>query len=358
MHEKKLFDLGLPEKFSVINPDKIITNVSSRILTTDEKFALHFGLEFCLPVNKPNFTRYFLAFEKLYKFLSSLNPYNLDCNDFNLKASLQSIASKWYSHSNHVNRQYNPLSKNHITALKNLSRDDTITISRPDKGRGIVILNRDDYISKVQTILSDNSKFLQLSDDPFALSLKLEDRMNRFLRKLKSQNILDQSTYDNLLISGSSPGTLYGLPKVHKRNIPVRPILSACNTHSFNLAKFFVPILSPYASDEYTTKNSYEFVSHLENLPQIHSRFLCSYDVESLFTNVPLREVIDICIDLVFQNTSHVHSLDKVNFRKLLEFALLDTYLFFNGKLYKQIGWCSYGISTRPHISKYIPVFS
>ena len=351
VHGKKHFDLGLPEKFSVIDPDKVVTNVSSRQLTKDEKFALQFGLEFCLPVNKPNFFRYFLAFEKLYKFLSSLNPYNPECSDFNLKASLQNIAYRWNSNNNHVNRLYNPLSKQHILALRNLSKDETITISRPDKGRGVVILNRNDYINKVQTILSDNSKFQHVSDDPFVLSLKLEDKLNRFLRKLKSQNILDQSTYDSLLISGSSPGTLYGLPKVHKGNIPVRPILSACCTHSFNLAKFFVPILSAYTIDEYTTKNSYEFVSSLQSIPHIDSKFLCSYDVESLFTNVPLREVIDICVDLVFQNSSHINGLDRVNFKKLLEFALLDTYFFFDGKLYKQIDGVAMGSPLGPTLA-------
>ena len=43
--------------------------------------------------------------------------------------------------------------------------------------------------------------------------------------------------------SGTKPGILYGLPKVHKRDVPLRPILSSIGTAGYNTAKFFVLLL-------------------------------------------------------------------------------------------------------------------
>ena len=45
------------------------------------------------------------------------------------------------------------------TSLEDLSRDETIVITKPDKGRGIVLLNRNDYNTKIQQILSDSETF-------------------------------------------------------------------------------------------------------------------------------------------------------------------------------------------------------
>ena len=53
---------------------------------------------------------------------------------------------------------------------------------------------------------------------------------------------LNEKTYQKLTVSGSQLGILYGLPKVHKKNFPLRPILSACNTTAYNMAKYLVPI--------------------------------------------------------------------------------------------------------------------
>ena len=49
---------------------------------------------------------------------------------------------------------------------------------------------------------------------------------------LKINNILDQRTYESLRAIGLDPGKLYGLPKVHKQEVPLRPILSVMNTHN------------------------------------------------------------------------------------------------------------------------------
>lgn len=74
------------------------------------------------------------------------------------------------------------ISKAEIVALKKLICNKDIVVTRPDKGNGIVILNRSDYINKVLSIIQDISKFKHLNTDILELCLKRENKLIRFLR--------------------------------------------------------------------------------------------------------------------------------------------------------------------------------
>ena len=64
--------------------------------------------------------------------------------------------------------------------LKNLKNDNSIFVLKSDKGNGIVILNRDDYYSKMETILNDSSNFKLLEQDPIQMTFKRENKVRRF----------------------------------------------------------------------------------------------------------------------------------------------------------------------------------
>ena len=68
--------------------------------------------------------------------------------------------------------------------------------------------------------------------------------MNNLLRNFKKDSYISDGFYNDCFTSGSSLGFLYGLPKIHKDNCLVLPLLSACNMHNFNLGKALVPLLS------------------------------------------------------------------------------------------------------------------
>ena len=58
---------------------------------------------------------------------------------------------------------------------------------KPDKGNGIVILDRDNYVKKTEVILEDHSKFKIITEDYFKTTIKHEDKVIRFLQKLKKR---------------------------------------------------------------------------------------------------------------------------------------------------------------------------
>ena len=60
-------------------------------------------------------------------------------------------------------------------AARALKLNNEIVISRPDKGSGVVVLDRTDYINKMLVILEDRSKFRQLGPAvTFDYTLKIE----------------------------------------------------------------------------------------------------------------------------------------------------------------------------------------
>jgi len=150
-----------------------------------------------------------------------------------------------------------------MATIKSIAGNKSIYVTRPDKGNGIVILDRSQYLDKVNTILSDQTKFCKVDENEAKLLLRLEDKLNNVLRKLKNNKIISNDIYKECFSSGSTISNLYGLPKVHKTNCPIRPILSACNSHNYNLSKHLAKVLFHLSTNEHTVSNSKEFVSSL-----------------------------------------------------------------------------------------------
>ena len=113
------------------------------------------------------------------------------------------------------------------------------------------------------------------------------------------KKFIGEDLYKSLYPQGSQPGIMYGSSKIHKRLVngfpKLRPILSALNAGTYKWAKFFVPLLRHLTSNEFTLKDSFEFAKII--CKQDAGLFMASLDVDSLFTNVPLEETINICVN-------------------------------------------------------------
>ena len=174
----------------------------------------------------------------------------------------------------------------------------------------------------------------------------MEDKVNNFLHKV--QNVLTLPNLKELFASGSFPSILYGLPKIHKPDFSCkfqfRPIFSAYNTPSFKIARALVPVLSHFTRNCYTVDNTQAFVSSIKNISNADKVFMCSFDVENVFTNIRVNEAINIIIDKLFtRDASTIVGLGKKLFRSLLELTVTNAFFIFNSELYKQIGGLGMG---------------
>ena len=73
-----------------------------------------------------------------------------------------------------------------IQATRSLRYNENINVTKPDKGSGVVIMNKIDYISKLDFILQDISKFENLGpSSEFDNTAKIEAHIQRRLLQLK-----------------------------------------------------------------------------------------------------------------------------------------------------------------------------
>ena len=228
-------------------------------------------------------------------------------------------------------------------ALEDLRKDKTIVITKPDKSNGIVVLSRDRYVAKMEKLLADENTFQRLPADP---TKSREESLNRYLLKLKNQNAITKATYDHIRARGSQYGVLYGLPKVHKQGCPLRPIIASCNTFNYKLAAHLVDIIRPISTNTHTVKDTFSFVDFISSYKH-NNGVTCSFDVSSLFTNIPLQETINICADKLY-SSSTPPSIPRDNFVKLLEFATKKSHFIFNGKFYDQVDGVAMGSPLAP----------
>ena len=86
----------------------------------------------------------------------------------------------------------------------------------------------------------------------------------------------------------------------------------------------------------------------------LSKKYLLSYDVTSLYTNIPLQETIDIAINLIFNQNPNLN-ITKKELKKLFLFATfyfifysLQTHFIFNSKFYNQIDEVAMGFPLAP----------
>ena len=348
----------LLEDHPVHDPDSVIFNFSDHNLSTAQKSILIKGLNFALPPKKLHYEGYLLDFELLYR-----NAYNSDSIKNNeldeFKRKLKSLALTSLKSYNRKKKKLENITEEEHSALLQLTSLEDIIIMKADKGNVIVLVNKNDYIRKMESMLDDTSKFQPISftklNGDLRHLLDKEDEVKLFLKTLQEKDIISDQDFAKIIPVGSSPGILYGLCKVHKdvpsgdTCPPFRPILSAIGTVSYNLAKYLVPILEPITTNQFVCKDSFSFAAEVRN--QNPDGFMASFDVSSLFTNIPLDETIEICVKKLFGRKRKFKGFTRMEFRTFLQFAVKDNLILFNGKYYIQIDGVAMGSPLGPTLA-------
>ena len=124
------------------------------------------------------------------------------------------------------------LTKAQTLALRELKRDRDCIVLTADKGVVMVIMDRQDYINKANQLLNQNT-YRSIAKDPTS---SIKNKLINILKRVKNQTGLDSNTYKSMYPTGCVPPKFYGLPKIHKPNIPLRPIVSSCGSVTYGVA--------------------------------------------------------------------------------------------------------------------------
>jgi hypothetical protein len=136
----------------------------------------------------------------------------------------------------------------------------------------------------------------------------------------------------------SKPPHLYGLPKIHKPDIPLRPMVSSTDSPCYALAEFLHNTLSHLTVKTCSfVKASEHFIKSIQDINLQIEVYLVSFDV-SLFTNVPVEEVLQVIrnrlsTDPFFPERT---SLQVEDMMELLDISLTTTYFQSEDKSWEQ----------------------
>ena len=231
---------------------------------------------------------------------------------------------------------------------------DDIVILNADKGNSTVVMDKLEYNKKFLGLLSNSATYQVISKNPIC---SIEKRLNRFIWKLYKNDKISTYLYKTLRSSDSVLPRIYGLPKIHKPNVPLRPIVSFIGTATYQLAKFLKQILAPLVGNtQYTVKNSSKFVEFISSIKLGKSESQVSSDVVSLFTSVSLKTAKTIVAYRVGDDCTlgERTSLAVPEIMEPLDICLQSSFFVYNDVIYKQIFGCPMGSPLSPIIANMV----
>ena len=182
------------------------------------------------------------------------------------------------------------------TAIRELKRDRDCIVLTADKGVPMVIMDRQDYINKAKHHLKQPT-YRAIPQDP---TITIKNKLINILKRVKNQTGLDYVTYESMYPTGSVPPKFYGLPKIHKPDTPLRPIVSSCGSVTYGVAKELTKILKPLVGKSpHHINSTHDFVEQVKHINLAPGECLSSYDVSALFTSVPVDPALKVIKDLL-----------------------------------------------------------
>ena len=231
--------------------------------------------------------------------------------------------------------------------LENLINNRNIVLLEGDKETAIVIMNKADYVEKlnqmIETGIADGT-YVECEDTTFK-DLEL-------FRSFLYRHFKDHPKYKKMLPASHRPARMYGSAKTHKfdnyeditvENLKLRPIMDQSGTMVYTASQILAEYLGPLNDSKYIIKDTLKFPSILEENRLEQDEEDISYDVESLFTNVPIDETIEYILDEIYVRKKLKPICSRLIMKRLLKRLTSDCLFSVNERLVKQIDGCAMG---------------
>ena len=254
--------------------------------------------------------------------------------DTSIEIYLSCLEEQLLSISEHGNN-YSNLTVSEQEALRNLKNDTSIIIKEADKGSGVVVWDREDYLLEADNHLLDRRFYSECPNDPMNT---LSDKIKRTLREIRNKGGIDNKTLDYLMVNNPRLGRFYLLPKIHKRlhAVPGRPVISNCSYATEKIAEFLDFHLQPLSQQVKSyLKDTSDFLRKVKSLPPLpENALLVAMDVVALYPNIPHEGGLKAVENALNQRIDRPISTDSL--MELAELALKNNYFEHNSKTYKQ----------------------
>ncbi|BHF70423.1 hypothetical protein SprV_0301347300 [Sparganum proliferum] len=164
------------------------------------------------------------------------------------------------------------------------------------------------------------------------------DRLSKLLREYRRKNVITENEWHQMKATDTALARFYGLPKIHKANVPLRPIVALKGSPTYNLAKWMYLKLKFLQGNSTTSvRSASQFLLDLRGRRIQSDEIMVSFDVTSLFTSIPpnlAREVLRKRLEEAYDETQKALKIEHL--MRLFEFCQ-QTFFTFAGETYEQI---------------------
>ena len=225
-----------------------------------------------------------------------------------------------------------------------LSKHKSLFVMRADKSNKTVIMKKDEYYKKMSDLLNDSNTYKKVAHD---LTKQIQNKINGLINNMFRKKYIDKKTKNLLNCHNGQSPYIYGLPKLHKNNIPLRPIVSTVGSPTDKLSKFLSNILTNILGNtELHIKDSWDFHNFIKNKTIPKNYTLISFDVVSLYTNIPTELAVNV-IKEKWNIIKNYTTIPENTFIEITKLCLNSTYFKFNNEFFSQI----YGVAMGSPIS-------
>lgn len=224
-------------------------------------------------------------------------------------------------------------------AISNLQQNSQIVIKKADKSAGIAIMNTVYYENKINAMLSDTKVYTRTDIDD---TVHVKAQSDTIIQSLFKAKYINSKQLQNMTKYSPTCPVFYGIPKIHKQGIPLRPIVSQTNGPTCKISKYLDYLLSTAESQiPLLLKDTTSFLQLIEQNPTVPSNtILVTLDVVSLYTNIPHNEgakfVTELYEDTLEYWNCSLTSIPSTLVYQLIMFILQNTTFEFNQHYYTQ----------------------
>lgn len=243
--------------------------------------------------------------------------------------------------------------KSFFDCQRYLRQTPDLLILQSDKGNVTVAMNKSEYNKLSLDILDDQKYYKVLNKDP---TLTIQGKSNDMIKNLVRNNHISAEVGKQLYTYNSIPARFYGLPKIHKPTLSLRPIVSSINTPTSKLSIFIGKVLTASfnnENDRYYIRDSFQFSELINNFQLPENYVVVSFDVVSLYSNIPIDLVAEV-LENRWDTISPHTNIPKREFVALVRFVFNSSFFTYNKKIYSQIFGCPMGSNLSPVIARLI----
>ena len=228
-----------------------------------------------------------------------------------------------------------------------IQKNDIVLLAG-DKDSLVVVMNEKDYILKEDNMINEviqQGKYEWTND-------KTHEDLEKFQHFLY-RSFKNHPKYNDMRPVSNQPARFFATAKTHRfddhslinlDDLKFRRIIDQSNTYSYNAAKIVSDYLQRLAHNDYVIKDTLTFAEIIKNDVLDPKEEYVSYDVESLFTSIPVKETIDYIITEICDNKVIERMCkSKLIFCRLLEKLTQNHVFSVNNKLVKQVDGCPMG---------------